>query len=87
MAFTGYIFERFKLPNIKPLNKTALSIWLGFSTATSGKEPACQCRRLNRCRFDPWARKSPWMRAWQHTPIFIPGGKSQGQRSLAGYGP
>ena len=40
----------------------------------------------NRCRFDPWARKSPWMRAWQHTPIFIPG-ESQGQRSLVGYDP
>ena len=30
-----------------------------------GKEPACQCRRLKRHRFDPWVRKIPWrMRAW-----------------------
>ena len=26
----------------------------------------------------------PWIRKWQPTPVFLPG-KSQGQRSLAGY--
>ena len=26
---------------------------------TSGKEPACQCRRHKRHRFDPWVRKIP----------------------------
>ena len=39
-----------------------------------------QCQRL---RFDPWVRKIPWRRAWQPTPVFLPG-ESQGQRSLAG---
>ena len=29
----------------------------------SGKEPACQCRRPKRCRFDPWIRKIPWSRS------------------------
>ena len=29
----------------------------------SGKEPACQCRRLKRHRFDPWVGKIPWRRA------------------------
>ena len=24
-----------------------------------GKESTCQCRRLKRCRFDPWVRKIP----------------------------
>ena len=38
----------------------------------SGKEPACQCRRLKRCRFDPRVRKIPWRRAWQPTPVFLP---------------
>ena len=28
----------------------------------------------------------PWRRAWQPTPVFLPR-QSQGQRSLAGYGP
>ena len=31
---------------------------------TSGKEPACQCRRHGRCRFDPCIRKIPGKRAW-----------------------
>ena len=31
--------------------------------------------------FDPWVRKIPWRRAWQPTPVFLPG-KSHGQRSL-----
>ena len=26
-----------------------------------------------RCRFDPWVRKIPWRRAWQPTPVFLPG--------------
>ena len=26
----------------------------GFQGGASGKEPACQCRRHKRCRFDPW---------------------------------
>jgi len=39
-----------------------------------------------RHRFDPWVRKTPWRRAWQPTPVFLPG-ESQGQRSLASYSP
>ena len=34
----------------------------------------------------PWAEKIPWRRAWQSTPVFLPG-ESHGQRSLVGYGP
>ena len=34
----------------------------------------------------PWVRKMPWRRAWQHTPVFLPG-KPHRQRSLAGYSP
>ena len=48
----------------------------------SGKEPACQCRRHKRCRFDPWVGKIPWKRKWQPTPVFLPG-ESHGHRSLA----
>ena len=45
-------------------------IWYlrGFPGGTSGKEPACQCRRCKRHKFDPWVRKIPWRRAWQPTP-------------------
>ena len=55
---------------------------LGLPQGLSGKESACQCRRL---RFDPWFGKIPQRRKWQPTPIFLPG-KSR-QRSLVGYGP
>ena len=36
--------------------------------------------------FESWVRKIPWKRAWQPTPVFLPG-KSHGQRSLVGYSP
>ena len=55
----------------------------GFSGDTSGKESTCQCRR---CEFDPWVGKIPWRRAWQPTPVFLPG-ESHGQRSLEDCGP
>ncbi len=35
-------------------------------------------------QFDLWVGKIPWRRAWQPTPVFLPG-ESQGQRSLVGY--
>ena len=47
---------------------------------TSGKEPDCQCRRHKRCGFNPWVGKIPWRRAWQLTPVFLPG-KLHGQRT------
>ena len=33
-------------------------------------------------RFYPWVGKILWRRAWQPTPVFLPG-ESDGQRSLA----
>ena len=42
-----------------------------------------QCRRPG---FDPWVWKIPWRKAWQPTPVFLPG-ESHGQRSLVGYSP
>ena len=66
--------------------KICLKINLGFPGGTTGKQPPCQCRRCKRHRFDPWIRKIPWKRAWQPSPVFLPG-EFHGQRSLAGYGP
>ena len=40
--------------------------------------------RPERCGLDPRAGKIPWRRAWQPTPVFLPG-ESRGQRSLVGY--
>jgi len=39
---------------------------------TSGKEPACQCKRHKRQEFNLWDGKLPWRRAWQLTPV-LPG--------------
>ena len=40
--------------------------------------------------WETWVRylgwEDPWRRAWQLTPVFLPG-EFQGQRSLAGYSP
>ena len=46
---------------------------MGFPGGPSAKEPTCQCRRWKRRRLDPWVRKIPWRRAWQPTPVFLPG--------------
>ena len=53
-------------------------IYNGFPGGTSGRELAYQCRRHNRCTFDPWVGKIPWRRLWQPTPVFLPG-ESHGQ--------
>ena len=37
-------------------------------------------------RFNPWVGKIPWKRAWQPTPVLLPG-KFHGQRSLVGCSP
>ena len=59
-------------------------IIISFSGSPSSKEPACKGRRQKRRRFNPWVGKIPWRRAWQPTPVLLPG-ESHGQRSLAGY--
>ena len=66
------------------LNISTLS--RGLPRRCRGKEPACQCRRCRRQRFDPWVRKIPWSGKWQPTPVFLPG-EFHGQRSLVGYSP
>ena len=52
----------------------------------SGKEPACQCRRIRDMGLIPGIGKIPQRKAWQPTPVFL-SGESCGQRSLVGYGP
>ena len=54
---------------------------MDFPWWLSSKESACQGRRP---RFSPWFGMIPQRRAWQSTPVFLPG-ESHGQRSLAGY--
>ena len=46
---------------------------MGFLGGTSGKESTCQCWGQKTCEFNPWVGKIPWRRAWQLTPVFLPG--------------
>ena len=44
------------------------------------KNPLAKAEDIKRRGFDPWVRQIPQRRAWQSTPVFLPG------ESLAGYG-
>ena len=48
----------------------------GFPGGSDGKDSDCNAGGP---RFDPWVRKFPWRRKWQHTPDFFPG-ELHGQR-------
>ena len=39
----------------------AAYVMTGFPGGASGKESACQCKRRERCGFDPWVGKIPWV--------------------------
>ena len=49
---------------------------MGFPAGSDGKEYACNAGDLG---------SIPWRRAWQPTPVFLPG--ESPQRSLVGYSP
>ena len=56
------------------------------SPVAQGYRVHLQCRSYRRLGFYSRARKILWRRAWQPTPVFLPG-ESHGQRSLVGYSP
>ena len=51
----------------------------GFPGGASDKEPSDS-------HWIPGSGRSPWRRAWQPSPVFLPG-ESHGQRSLVGHSP
>ena len=52
----------------------------------SGKELACNAGGAGDMGLIPMVGEIPWRRAWQPTPVFLPG-EVHGQRSLEGYSP
>ena len=67
--------ESLRAPCVVPWDRFG---WLGrrhwaFPGGACGKEPTCQCESCGRCSFVPWVGKTPWRRAWQPTPVFLPG--------------
>ena len=82
------------MPNIWGQIALGVYVWWEMSSRifssplrllNSGKVSTCPHRRCKRCGFYPWVRKIPRRRAWQPTPVFLPG-ESHGQRSLASMG-
>ena len=67
-------------PNVEGIRHSVDAV-IGLPRRLSGKESACQCKRL---KFDPCIRKILWRRKWQPSPALLPR-KAHGQRCLAGY--
>ena len=57
-------------------------LWCWASLVAQWSRICLQCRR---CGFNLWVRKIPRKRAWQPTPVLLPG-ESRGQRSLQSTG-
>ena len=57
---------------------------MGFSGSSDGKEYACNAGapHLNR----PWVGKISWSKAWQPTPVFLPG-ESTWTEDMVSYSP
>ena len=72
--------ENFSLKDI--LRGRNKMVTCGLPQWLSG-ENELQCGRPE---LNPWVRKIPWRRAWQPTPVLLPG-ESHGQRSLVGFNP
>ena len=52
------------------INATDTGICYGASQVAQGYRICLQCRRR---RLDPWVGKIAWQKAWQPTPVFLPG--------------
>ena len=69
------------------LIKDSLIVFWASQVALMVKNPAANAGdQKKKSSFNTWVGKIPWRRAWQPSPVFLPG-ESHGQRSLAGYGP
>ena len=61
------------------------SVWgVVFPGGSDSEESTCNAEDAGRCGLKHWGGKTPWRRAWQPTPVFLPG-ESHGQKSLVGY--
>ena len=82
--------RNFKKPN---LNLLLAAIYIGLHRIRAFSQVALVVKNLSasagrhkRHGSNIWVGKVPWRRAWQSTPVFLPG-KSHGQRSLMGCSP
>ena len=73
-----YCFKCFSYSNIHASLWFRITIPIYINTQVvlvvkKKKKLSCQSWRLKRHRFNPWVGKFPWRRAWQPTPVFLPG--------------
>ena len=85
----------FHVENLIPMGMIvggrAFERWLGYEypfplVAQMVKRCRLRCLQCRRPMFNPWIGKIPWRRAWQPTPVSLPG-EYHGQRSLVSYSP
>ena len=69
--------------NVKGWKITYIGEVKGLPWWLSSKKKICLQSR--KPKFDPWVGKIPWRRAWQLTPVFLPG--ESHRQSLMGYSP
>ena len=82
--FGKYFFSAFRCPS--PLNNVLELPWIFVFSYSWWLRWQRICRQCKKPGFDPWVGKTPWRKAWQLIPVFLPG-ESHGQRSLVGYSP
>ena len=81
---TSFLYQGPAPPHSERMTFLPALLRKGFPGGHSGKDLPASAGRCKRHGFNPWVGKIPWRRAWQPTPVFLPG-ESHGQRSLAGY--
>ena len=64
-----------------------VSVAGGIPGGTSGKEHACQCRKCNRCEFNPWVRNIPCSRKWHPTLACLENSMGRGGKWTIVMGP
>ena len=69
-GYSSLLYPGFSLQWLLLLQNTSP---VGFPVGASGEESSCQCGGCKRPGFSPWVRKIPWRRAWQPTPVLLPG--------------
>ena len=65
--------------------KTRVALWIS-QVALVVKNPPANARDVRDMGSTPELGRFPWRKAWQPTPVFLPG-ESHRQRSLVGYSP
>ena len=64
-----YLRKLTEVLSMTQLCDSVISLW-HCPGSSDGKESFPQCRKHV---FNPWVGKIPWRRAWQPTPVFLPG--------------